>query len=133
MDEKTKFQSAFSTAQTIGVTVPKLLDSISFYQKILAKENNDFLSALNQQVSIKVGDKKKEVEDYARMIEEKKAQIQTLNKEIAKHEELITGLSSKIEADTVSINTTRKDFETTYYNLMHQINEDANKIKKYLE
>lgn len=133
MDEKMKFRSAFATAQTIGLSLPKLLNSISFYQKILNKENDSFLSALNNQINIKVGDKKKELQDYNKMIEAKSLQIKKLQSEIAKHKEVQNTLKSKIEEDTISIEKTKKDFETTFYKLMHQINEDVEKIKKYLQ
>ncbi len=133
MDEKTKFRSAFATAQTIGLTLPKLLDSITYYQKVLNKENDSFLSALNNQINIKVGDKKKELQDYNKMIEDKSLQIKKLQAEISKHKEVQNTLKSKIEEDTISIEKTRGDFETTYYKLIHQINEDVEKIKKYLQ
>jgi tetratricopeptide (TPR) repeat protein len=133
MDEKTKYRSAFATAQTIGVTVPKLLDSIAFYQKVLGKENNEFITALNHQTALKVGDKKKEIQDYTKLIENENQQIKKLTESINKHKEIINALKDKIEKDTVAIEQTRSDFETTYYKLMHQINEDISKINEYLK
>ena len=133
MDEKTKFRSAFATAQTIGVTVPKLLDSIDYYQKILAKENSQFATALNNQVAAKVGNKKAEIQEYAKMIADKKAQIKKLTDDIAKHQKHMDELQSKIGKDTLAIEQTRKDFDTTYYKLMYQIKEDTKKIQEYLQ
>lgn len=133
MDEKMKFRSAFATAQTIGLTLPKLLDSISFYQKVLNKENDIFLKALNNQVNVKVGDKKKELHDFNKMIEDKTLQIKELQDEIIKHKKVQSALKVKIEEDTNQIEKTRRDFETTFYKLMHQIKEDAKKIKEYLQ
>ena len=133
MDEKMKFRSAFATAQTIGLTLPKLLDSISFYQKVLNKENDIFLKALNNQINVKVGDKKKELHDFNKMIEDKTLQIKELQDEIVKHKKVQSALKVKIEEDTNQIEKTRRDFETTFYKLMHQIKEDAKKIKEYLQ
>jgi len=133
MDEKMKFRSAFATAQTIGLTLPKLLDSISFYQKVLNKENDIFLKALNNQINVKVGDKKKELHDFNKMIEDKTLQIKELQDEIIKHKKVQSALKVKIEEDTNQIEKTRRDFETTFYKLMHQIKEDAKKIKEYLQ
>jgi len=133
MDEKTKFRSAFATAQTIGVTVPKLLDSIKFYQDVLNKENDSFLSALNHQVTLKVGDKEKEMKNFEQMIKDKSAQVKQLTDDIANHQKVIVTLKSKIDNDTIKIQQTRSDFETTFYKLMHQIKEDVKKIKEYLQ
>ena len=133
MDEKTKFRSAFATAQTIGVTVSKILDSVAFYQKILAKENNEFAKVLNQQVASKVGNKQKEIEQYSKMIVEKKKQMKKLADDIEKHQKHIDLITSKIEKDTVSIEKTRSDFDTTYHKLTYQIKEDVKKIKEYLQ
>ena len=133
MDEKTKYRSAFATAQTIGLTREKLLESIAYYQKVLNKENDEFLKALNSQVNIKVGDKKKELKDFDKMIKDKTLQIQRLQKEIEKHKEVQKSLSLEIEKDTVHIERTRSDFETTFFKLMHQIKEDVKKINEYLQ
>ena len=46
MDEKTRYRSAFATAKTLGVTVPKLLNSIGFYQKVLQNELKTFATML---------------------------------------------------------------------------------------
>ncbi len=133
MDEKTKYRSAFATAQTIGVTVPKLLSSIAFYEKILNKENDEFLTALNHQTSLKIGEKKKEIQDFSKMIEEETMQINKLTESIIKHKKIIESLKNKVNEDTVSIEKTRNDFETTFYKLMYQIKGDINKIKEYLK
>lgn len=133
MDEKMKFRSAFATAQTIGLTREKLLESISYYQKVLNKENDTFLKALNNQVNIKVGDKKKELQAFNKMIKDKNLQIKKLQKEIESHKKSVETLSTKIEKDTIQIEQTRSDFETTFYKLMHQIKEDVKKINEYLQ
>ena len=133
MDEKTKYRSAFATAQTIGLTREKLLESIAYYQKVLNKENDEFLKALNSQVNVKVGDKKKELQGFDKMIKDKTLQIQRLQKEIEKHKEVQKSLSQEIEKDTVHIERTRSDFETTFFKLMHQIKEDVKKINEYLQ
>lgn len=133
LDEKTKFRSAFATAETIGATVPKILESIEFYQKILAKEESEFTKAINGQLSAKVGDKQQEVEKFSKMIVDKKAQIKKLTEEIDRHQKHINDVKSEITHNTLRIEQTRKDFETTYYKLKYQINEDVKKIKEYLQ
>lgn len=133
MDEKTKYRSAFATAQTIGVTVPKLLETVEYYQGVLNNENDQFSNALNQQVELKVGDKQSEIESYEGMIKAKTHEVTKLTEDIAKHQKMIASLQSKIEEDTVHIQKTRVDFETTFDKLMHQINEDVEKIELYLK
>lgn len=133
MDEKMKFRSAFATAQTIGLTKDKLINSISFYQKVLNKENDQFLKALNNQTNIKVGDKKKELLEYNKMIEDKTLQIKNIQEEIEEYKKLQGSVEFKIEKDIKQIEQTRSDFETTFYKLMHQISEDVKKINEYLQ
>lgn len=133
MDEKMKFRSAFATAQTIGLTKDKLINSISFYQKVLNKENDQFLKALNNQTNVKVGDKKKELLEYNKMIEDKTLQIKNIQEEIEEYKKLQGSVEFKIEKDIKQIEQTRSDFETTFYKLMHQISEDVKKINEYLQ
>src|SRR5258705_117865 len=46
LDEATRFRSAFATASTMGVTVPKLLESVDYYKKVLIAEKDKFNKTL---------------------------------------------------------------------------------------
>ncbi len=133
LDEKTMYRSAFATAQTIGVSVPNLVNSIDFYKKILNKENSEFSNALSVQVNAKVADKEKEIEGYKSMITEKEKQLALLTQEIEKHKQSIHALSSKIETDRLQIDKTKSDFVVTFDFIMQQLDSDSKKIKEFLE
>ncbi len=133
LDEKTMYRSAYATAQTIGVSVPNLVNSIDFYKKILNKENSEFSNALSVQVNAKVADKEKEIEGYKSMITEKEKQLTLLTQEIEKHKQSIHALSSKIETDRLQIDKTKSDFVVTFDFIMQQLDSDSKKIKEFLE
>lgn len=133
LDEKTMYRSAFATAQTIGASVPHLIDSVDFYKKILNKENTEFSNALLQQNNSKIAEREKEIQGYKEMIAEKENQLNLLTQEIEKHKQVIHALSNKIETDAQQINKTKIDFEVTFDFIMLQLEDDIKKIKLYLE
>lgn len=133
LDEKTMYRSAFATAQTIGASVPHLIESVDYYKKILNKENTEFSNALLQQNNSKIAEKEKEIQGYKEMIAEKENQLNLLSQEIERHKQLIHSLSGKIESDKQQINKTKIDFEVTFDFIMLQLEDDRKKIKLYLE
>jgi len=63
LDEKTMYRSAFATAQTIGASVPHLIDSVDFYKKILNKENTNFPMLYYNKIIPKLPKEKKKFKD----------------------------------------------------------------------
>jgi len=121
MDEKTRYRSAFATAKTLGVTVPKLLKSIGFYQKVLNEERLKFNKTLKKNNNINLN--KKEEDELIKKIESKKEKIKQLTKEVSALEKQLYG----------SLNGhTSIDFEATTNRLIQEMREDIKKINKYL-
>ena len=54
MDEKTRFQSAYAMAQTMGAQPQKLIDSATHYVNVLKKEEVKFEKALEGQINEKI-------------------------------------------------------------------------------
>ncbi|MCI5059127.1 MAG: hypothetical protein MRY83_23645 [Flavobacteriales bacterium] len=132
MDEKTKFQSAFATASTMGATVPKIVSSIDYYKKILAQENSNFLKTVNDQIDLKVKGREEQIQKLQDMIAEKSELIKKLTEEITAHQTQISEISGQINADKEKIELTSSDFTETYNFLLDQIDQDMVKIKQYL-
>ena len=121
MDERTRYRSAFATAKSLGVTIPKLLTSIGFYQKILQEEQQKFIKSIKSSaLNISVAEKK----DIIKRIASKKEQIKQLTKEISALEKKIYGVNSKGHSTG--------DFESTTNKLIQEMREDIKKINKYL-
>ncbi len=121
MDEKTRYRSAFATAKTLGVTVPKLLQSIGFYQRVLNNERIKFIKTLKENNKTNIDSR--EESEILKKIASKKKQIKQLTKEISDLEKKLYG----------SLNGhTSGDFEATTNKLIQEMREDIKKINKYL-
>ncbi|MDH5397226.1 MAG: hypothetical protein OEX02_03720 [Cyclobacteriaceae bacterium] len=132
MDEKTMFRSAFATAATVGATVNNLIKSVEFYKSVLHKENDTFVKTLNDQVEQKISGREKQVNALKKTIMDKSQQIKRLTEEIDLHQKEISSTMTTIGVDKGKIESTRNDFESTYNNLLSQIDEDLRKINEYL-
>jgi hypothetical protein len=56
MDEKTRYQSAYAAASTMGATPAKLVKTAHFYIDVLKKEEAKFAQALANQKDKQIGD-----------------------------------------------------------------------------
>ncbi len=133
MDEATKFQSAYATASTMGITLQKLLESIDFYKKVLQIEDENFKKAMAQQSTANIDDKIKEKEAIELSIKQKSEQIQALTEQIRQNQTQIEELSSFIETTQQKITNTSKNFETTLQSILFEFNQDAEKLKQYIK
>lgn len=132
MDENTAIQSAYATASTMGLTKAKLLETANYYKKILASEQGKFAQALQQQTKIQIAGKQKEITNTQTVIEQKKAQIDRLHLEIAKHEEYIGKAQEQIEGSKHKIFSAKENFEKTYTVFDAELTDDINKITTIL-
>lgn len=122
MDEKTRYVSAFTTAKTLGLTVPKLIDSIEFYLNILQVQKKKFNESLNKNISNLSLSQKRE---YSKTISLKKEQIKQLTKEILELEKEVNDVSSK--------GYSNYEFESTINVLFREMRDDIKKIKTHLQ
>jgi len=133
MDEATKYKSAFATASTIGVTLPKLVESVKFYISVIDNENNNFLNSFDKNYKFKIAGREKEIEDCATSIEEKENQIKVLNEEINKKKKELDELRFKLDDSKNNMEKTQHGFKNAYYNLRGQFESDIQKMEKYLK
>ncbi len=133
MEEATKFQSAFATASTMGVTLDKLIESIEFYKKVLLNEETKFLKASKEQYSINVEEKIKEKEKLNNSIKEKSLQIQQLTEEIRKNQTQLEETSKFIETADSKIKETENNFKVSLQEIINQMEGDIAKLKQYIK
>ncbi len=133
MDEATKYRSAFATAQTMGVTLDKLMETTKFYLKILNDENNKFNSTFKNQVKDKVHNRELEVKELENVIKQKSEMIKKLTTEIDAHKKSITEINLQVEQSNVKILKTENDFKKSFIHILSQIQEDVEKMEKYLK
>jgi hypothetical protein len=133
MDEPVKFQSAFATAATMGVTLYKLLASIEFYKKVLRNEEDTFLKASKEQYLANVENKTKEKEKINAIIKDKSLKIQKLTEEIRAHQAEMEEMAKQIEAGDAKIKETSASFEHAMQLLISQMDQDGLKLKQYIK
>lgn len=133
MDEATRYSSAYAAAQAMGVSSQQLNDSAQFYLNVLKTEDSKFQESVNAQRQKQIGSKEKAITDLDATIKAKGEQIAKLTQEIAAHQEDMGKMKAEISEAVVKIETTLSDFHATYSDLIGQIGQDVENMKKYLK
>ncbi|MDA8972485.1 hypothetical protein N9H15_01305 [bacterium] len=133
MDEKTRYQSAFAAASTMGATPAKLIKTAHFYIDVLKKEESKFAQALANQKDKQIGDKAQLIQQHDNLVKEKSKQIEQLKKEISQHQTKSEQMKKSISAATVKVEATKNNFVASYTLLLSQIKRDIENMKKYLK
>ncbi len=132
MDEETRYKSAFAMAQSMGTSADHLIKTAKHYIDVLEKEEKKFETALEQQVSSKIGQQNSEIQSMEKSVQEKAAQIKTLTNQIAEMQKKIEATKNSIADSTAKINTTKSNFIASYNLLRGQIEADVENMEKYL-
>lgn len=128
-----RFQTAYTAAQSMGVTPGQLAESAQHYLDTLAKEQAKFSQALAGQQAQQVGNKREQVKQLAGSVARQEAKIKELQAEIAKTKAKQQKLQEDIENSTSKLRQTKADFETTYQVLTEGIRKDVQSMKEYLK
>ncbi len=132
IDESAKFQSAFATASTLGLTKQKLIDSASFYKKVLDKEKESFRTELQKHIGGRLHKSESRTNDLAQIIQQKSVQIKKLTQEISQHQAELEKTHKQIGELKEKVGVERDSFITTYEHLLEQMDKDVENINKYL-
>ncbi|HHH50538.1 MAG TPA: hypothetical protein ENK52_06135 [Saprospiraceae bacterium] len=133
MDEKTRYQSAYAMAKTMGATPEYLIKTAKHYINILGKEEQKFHQALANQKTKQIGNKEQQIKQMDLLIKEKMEQINRLTQEIEQHKKLKHKLATEISNSSVKVETTKNNFIASYKNLIAQIQKDMQNIQTYLK
>lgn len=132
MTEMQSFKSAFTTAQTIGITKDKLVKSASYYKNILGKELEKFGGALKKQYKQRVTDG----QEKAKQLEKKKVEtankIKALQKELDGYDSHISQLMKLAEKENEKIVAARKRFLEAHTEIKNSIEADIKLMQEYL-
>ncbi len=132
MPEQAKFQSVFATAQTMGATKDKILDSIDHYQGILESKRAEFMAQVEAMMQAEIASRQAKKEQMEQEIAQLTEQIQTAQLRIAEAQQEILKISSEINQEDLNIKNTSASFEATYNFMTGKLQEDKNKIQTYL-
>ncbi len=133
MDDQTRYQSAFAMAQTMGVTVERLLQTGQHYLDVLKKEEQKFEAAVNNQKAKQIGEKEQLILQLEEAIKSKAEQIKQLTLEIEADQTKSKQLKQEMAEAGVKVETTRNNFLSSYEALVGQIRSDLENIKNFLK
>lgn len=133
MDDQTRYQSAFAMAQTMGVTVERLLQTGQHYLDVLKKEEQKFEAAVNNQKAKQIGEKEQLILQLEEAIKSKAEQIKQLTLEIEADQAKSKQLKQEMAEAGVKVETTRNNFLSSYESLVGQIRSDLENIKNFLK
>ena len=133
MDEETRYKSAFAMAQTMGASKGRLLETGDVYLKVLKSEEEKFMISVSNQRQSKIDERRQELLNIDKWIKEKEAEIEKIKAQIAKKRSSKDNFEKELSETSKKIETVQNDFEATYQFLSSQIQDDLNRIKKYLK
>jgi len=132
LSEMQSFKSAFTTAQTIGITKDKLVKSASYYKNILGKELEKFGGALKKQYKQRVT----ENQEKAKQLEKKKVEtankIKALQKELDGYDAHISQLIKIADKENEKIVAARERFLEAHSEIKNSIEADIKLMQDYL-
>lgn len=128
-----RFQTAYATAQSMGVTPAQLQESAQHYLDVLNKEHKKFSNALSGQRAAQVNDKEAKLKQIDADVKRQEAKIKELQAQIDKSRDEQTKLRSSIKNSIDKLAKTQADFETTLSVITDGIHKDMANMKEFLK
>ncbi len=132
LDESTRFQSAFAAAQALDVTREELMKTAQYYLDYLGKEQAQFSREAEDRLQKRVKERKQQIEHVTEMIEKYREKVKQLQAQIAGYEEKVSHATAEMESEQERIDSSRQLFDQTCQSLMEAIEEDLEKLNRYL-
>ena len=128
-----RFQTAYATAQSMGVTPAQLQESAQHYLDVLGKEQQKFARALSGQRAAQVNDKEIKLQQIDADVKRQEAKIKELQAQIEKSRAEQTKLRESIKKNVDKLAKTQADFETTLGVITDGIHQDIKSMKEFLK
>ena len=132
MDEATQYRSAFTTASTIGATLPDLVSSAQHYLHVLDAEQRKFDTAFQAEYARKVTQGEEDVKRLRQEINDKAEQIKKLQAEIEQRQAQVAKLEKTSGSVRAKVLATRDSFQASYAQVKGVIEADIERMKRYL-
>ncbi len=132
MDQETAFKSAYATANTIGLTKAKLLQSVKYYKKVVDKEKQKFAEALQNQMEVRVSKKKEEASKLEETMQDYERKIEKLKQEMAAYKQKMANVDVEIEEAKEKIEKTKQEFLTAYDHMTTILEDDISLMTSHL-
>ena len=128
-----RFQTAYATAQSMGVTPAQLQESAQHYLDVLGKEHKKFSNALSGQRAAQVSDKETKLKQIDADMKRQEAKIKELQAQIDKSRAEQEKLRKSIKGSVDKLAKTQADFETTLSVITDGIRKDMANMKEFLK
>lgn len=132
MDENTAAKSALVTAETMGFSKEKLVQSVSFYQNVLKREKESFALALKNQITKNVESKQVEIDKLHNHKLETIHKIEKLKEELHLIDAKVKELEKAIGSSSTKIEETRQHFISTMNLFEKELERDTELFDRIL-
>jgi hypothetical protein len=132
MTEEQKFIAVFSTAQTVGATLPVLISSVDHYIEVVNKQREGFLQNVKDVTVQEVDSRNAKIAESDAKIADANQKIADLNTFIIESQKQKEVLQNELVLQQQQINSTTSSFESTYNLVVGRLNEDKTKLTTYL-
>ena len=133
MDEATQFRSAFTTASTIGATLPTLVSSAEHYLHVLDAERDKFDAAFKMEYGRKVTQAESDVKRLRQEITDKAEAIKRLQAEIEQRQGEVAKLEQGAQSVRNKVLATRDSFQASFEHVRGVITADIERMRRYLQ
>lgn len=131
--DSVRYQTAFATAQSMGVTPQQLQDSAQHYLNTLNAEQKKFSVALAGQRAQQISDKESQLKQIDAEVQRQEAKIKELQTQIEQAKAEQAKLRKTIKGSVDKLAKTQADFETTFKIITDGIEHDKARMAEFLK
>ena len=132
--EPVKYQAAYASLKAASNLTKKiLLDTADFYLDLLSKEEKDFNSEMEREISSQVGARLDAVKSKQEEFNKKQEEITRLQVEMGNLQGDISNLNSEAQQVQSKIESTAKNFKVSLEVLRSQVNADKQNIQQFIQ
>jgi hypothetical protein len=132
MDEASKFKNVFITLESMGLTVPKLIEAAGFYKECFAKSKAQFDNDLLAHQNNEIVTRENKVKDLTAANAKIDAQMTELNKQKLANEATIGTINEEKQKMSSMLSSQSADFNAAYKDSVDEIDHNVELINKYL-
>ncbi|MDO8640445.1 MAG: hypothetical protein Q7R33_02785 [Nitrosarchaeum sp.] len=130
--EQVRFQSTAATANAMGCTKDKLIQSAQFYLGVLGKKETEFMDSVNKQIATTVTVKEDTLLKIDEDIKGKAELIKQITNEINALQTRKNLMVNEVSENKIKIERVRNNFSATLKIFTDRIKNDIEKIEKYI-
>lgn len=135
LSEEKQYQASWASFKAMAAGVKDtsvLTNSANHYGNVLNKDRESFLKDVEAAVNDRIGSLKQESKKVQEATKTYAQQIVDLQKQINESNARLEKIANEIQEQTDKINLSRDSFDLTYQTMVDQINDDVEKINRYL-